>query len=122
MTVSKPVAELPICHFLGLSAEIRLLIYNELLVTEGLIEDAHMLIGTKETIMENERPPVGSLYCTILQTCRTIYDEALPVLYRHNAFYFKRPSDSTHFAQGYVHSQRSLPRSWTAHSVPQTAL
>lgn len=56
-------AEVPTCSLLKLPAEVRLLIYKELLVTEGWIHDAHLLIGTKGATMEHECPKIGKLFC-----------------------------------------------------------
>lgn len=46
--------------------------------------------------------PVKDIDSTILRVCRSIYDEALPVLYGHNTFEFAKPRKLRDFSHGYL--------------------
>lgn len=74
-------------RFLSLPLEIRLLIYNELLI------QSNDLLRTFCTckFCANLRDPMIGREClnpTLLRTNRAIYDEALPILYSQNVFSF----------------------------------
>ena len=96
--VSYEVIPTPAHGNLGkLPVEIRLLIFKILLVSPVVICDAHKLVGNKE-VMEINCPRVKGLEPAILRTCRAINNEALPVLYGYNRFYFDSPTALTDFA------------------------
>lgn len=84
-------------YFSRLPSEIRLQIYEELLKTDKLISGAHILVSTREAIMEHECPRIG-IHCGILYTCRELYNEALPTLYGKNGFLFYDPAHLKTFA------------------------
>ena len=74
--------------------EIREMVYKNLLFA-GCIEHPDKLVNDKlKTFVRKESDRSFShlgIDSTILQTCRRIHDEALPVLYAHNRFMFDDP-------------------------------
>lgn len=46
--------------------------------------------------------PVKDIDSAILRVCRSVYDEALPVLYGHNTFEFAKPRKLQDFSHGYL--------------------
>ena len=74
--------------FTTIPVEIRHLIYRELLTTPEPIDRAHKQLGSKETAMLDQYQKIPNLDAPILRTCRTIYNEALPILYGLNTFQF----------------------------------
>lgn len=46
--------------------------------------------------------PVKDIDSTILRACRTIYAEALPILYGRNTFEFAKPRKLRDFSHGYL--------------------
>ena len=74
--------------------EIREMVYKNLLFA-GCIEHPDKLINDKlETFVRKESHRSFShlgIDSTILQTCRRVHDEALPVMYAHNRFIFDNP-------------------------------
>ena len=76
------------CTFLTLPAEIRLQIYNLLLINrrvDRIEEDEDQLKWNEE---EDEMVEIA-----ILQTCKQIYREANPILYSQTVFAIKDPED-----------------------------
>ena len=86
--------------FLSLPLEIRNMIYRELLVSATAIKKPHKLVWNKKSIMVNSLHPVKDIDSAILRVCRTIYDEALPVLYGKNTFEFCKPRKLRDFSHG----------------------
>ena len=82
--------------------EIREMVYSLLLVA-GRIDYPGKLIEKRFTrlIYKEGRRPCGALGIdwTILQTCRRIYNEALPILYGRNNFVFDSPQSIDVFRQ-----------------------
>ncbi|KAL8737461.1 MAG: hypothetical protein Q9181_001649 [Wetmoreana brouardii] len=77
--------------FQTLPLEIKNMIYSELLVSALPIKKPHKLVCKKKSIMLDSTHPVKDIDSAILCVCRTIYNEALPVLYGKNTFEFCKP-------------------------------
>ena len=71
------------CPFLEIPAEIRLQIYEELLVRDG---ESVLCAGENHPNVGHEFHQRGSLFPEILRTNKSIYEEALPTLYSKNKF------------------------------------
>ena len=69
------------CLFLEIPAEIRLQIYEELLVRDG---ESFLCPGENHPYGGHEFHQRGSLFPEILRTNKSIYEEALPTLYSKN--------------------------------------
>ena len=79
--------------------EIRAIIYKKLLISIHVIQDAHKLVdGGKKSLRASDHVFVDDVESTILRTCRVIYEEAGPILYKQNHFYFCSSSDMADFA------------------------
>lgn len=74
--------------FSTIPPEIKRMIYYELLVSKKPISGVDKLLGTKRAILLADYHPIGDIDSTIMQTCRRIYQEALPILYGQNTFEF----------------------------------
>ncbi len=95
------VNEVPVLssyHFLTLPSEIRFMIYEILLISKGPIQDAHKLMGPQKSVFTGNRSQIKDIDATILRTSRSIYHEALQILYRKNRFYFSSPDAVETFA------------------------
>ncbi|KAI4171748.1 MAG: hypothetical protein LQ343_003999 [Gyalolechia ehrenbergii] len=86
--------------FQTLPLEIKHMIYRELLVSSAPIKKPHRLVCSKRNVMLDSLQPVKDIDSTILRVCRSIYDEALPVLYGHNTFEFAKPRKLRDFSHG----------------------
>ena len=79
------------CHFLRIPAEIRVAIYDLILVSRDWIANAHKLLDSDDSIdATNHEARIGGIDSRILQTCRTVLREAGPILYGKNTFYFSK--------------------------------
>lgn len=89
----------PPCHLLDrLAAEIRAMIYEELLLSPVLICNAHKLIGPKRSLILQSNKPIANVDSTFLRTCRKIYNEARPILYGSNWFGWTKITHLENFA------------------------
>ncbi|KAL8943595.1 MAG: hypothetical protein Q9216_000960 [Gyalolechia sp. 2 TL-2023] len=88
--------------FQTLPLEIRHMIYRELLVSSAPIKKPHRLVCSKRNVMLDSIQPIKDIDSTILRVCRSIYDEALPVLYGQNTFEFAKPRKLRDFSHGYL--------------------
>ncbi|KAL8733859.1 MAG: hypothetical protein Q9166_001847 [cf. Caloplaca sp. 2 TL-2023] len=77
--------------FQTLPLEIKHMIYSELLVSAEPIRKPHKLVCNKRSIMLDSIQPVKDIDSSVLRVCRTMYSEALPVLYGKNTFEFCKP-------------------------------
>lgn len=77
--------------FETLPLEIKHMIYRELLVSKQPIRKPHKLVCNKRSIMLDSVQPVKDIDSSILRVSRTVYQEALPVLYGKNTFEFCKP-------------------------------
>ena len=79
--------------------EVRSIVYRKLLVSPEKIDHVASRLGTERVKykMLNTYTPLAEIDPTILRTCRAIYDEALPILYGENTFYFSRPEKMAAF-------------------------
>lgn len=64
------------------------MIYRQLLVSKEPIRGADRLIGDNVAVLLTEYKPIIDIDSAILRTCRTVYTEALRVLYEQNTFHF----------------------------------
>ena len=79
------------CHFLRIPAEIRLLIYDFVLVSKDSIANAHKLLDSDDSIDATDHDArIGGIDSRLLQTCRAVRQEAAPILYGKNTFYFSK--------------------------------
>ncbi|KAL8659107.1 MAG: hypothetical protein Q9202_007282 [Teloschistes flavicans] len=76
---------------LTLPVEIRTMIYHELLVSAQCIRKPHKLVCNKKSIMLDSIKPVRDIDSAVLRVCRSVYNEALPILYGKNTFEFCKP-------------------------------
>lgn len=83
------VADCPL--FTKLPLEVRNIIYGHLLIVPETINRAHELVSGVQTVIAKNCHSIPGLDATILQTCRSVYDEALPILYGCNFFSFRNP-------------------------------
>ncbi|KAI9776626.1 MAG: hypothetical protein M1835_005457 [Candelina submexicana] len=83
--------------FLRLPTELRLNIYKHLLVTSAVINNP--LDSLKQSQNRRKAPvTIPGLDAVILQTCRSIYQEAVPILYGDNRFRFMSGISTEMFA------------------------
>ncbi|KAL8823802.1 MAG: hypothetical protein Q9191_005538 [Dirinaria sp. TL-2023a] len=90
-TSSQKQFQCPLLEYLPV--EIRLLIYKHLLVADKVIRGGELVQDKLiSLIIPDQRPPMLDLGIdsTILRTCRQIYREALPILYKDNTFGFSQ--------------------------------
>ena len=89
------------CAFLAkLPIEIRIMVYQELLISASPIQDAHELFGPKKSFMKyDDKPRIPNLDSRVLRTCKQIYNEARPILYGENWFRFVRLYNISAFAR-----------------------
>ena len=74
--------------FKNLPTEIRHMIWALILVAPEAIHSPNRLLSSKTPLLLNDYHPIANLDAVILRTCRAIYNEALPILYGRNTFYF----------------------------------
>lgn len=96
ITRSRGVLELP--------TEILDAVFSELLVYPRRICQAHKLLGT-EQVMEFRCSRIKGLESAILGTCRSIYLQALSILYGNNTFMFDSGESLTEFAHKGLNGQ-----------------
>lgn len=80
-----------------LPVEVRHMIYRHVLVSSERVTRAHDLIGYKTLVASNHHP-ISNIDSRVMQTCRLIYAETLPILYGENVFEFSSPNSISHFA------------------------
>lgn len=78
------------------------MIYRQLLVSAEPIKKPHKLVCNKRSIMLDSIQPVRDIDSSILRACRSIYHEALPVLYGQNTFEFAKPRKLRDFSHAYL--------------------
>ncbi|KAI4203671.1 MAG: hypothetical protein LQ350_001672 [Teloschistes chrysophthalmus] len=89
-TLSTESGQKPL-SLLTIPVEIRTMIYHELLVSAQCIKKPHKLVCNKKSIMLDSLKPVRDIDSAVLRVCRSIYNEALPILYGKNTFEFSKP-------------------------------
>ncbi|CAD6564294.1 MAG: hypothetical protein ASARMPREDX12_002615 [Alectoria sarmentosa] len=103
-----PAVSSPQGKFSAFAVEIRFMVYRHLLVSKTTICRPNVLMGPRRQIMAHHSPNIEDIDGTILRTCRTIYQEARPLLYNENWFYFSWPTDIEQF--GHLELQTSPPK------------
>lgn len=80
-------------RLLDLPAELRIQIYDLLLVSRFKSQKHSTLaVGQKNVLLDmNPDPEYRTMEPSILQTCKQIYREAVPILYSQNVFYIEIP-------------------------------
>lgn len=87
------------CGTLGkLPLELRTMIYTRVLGSEKYIKNPHKWLDRHPPIMAKEAEHIKVIDAALLRTCRTIYQEALQILYGRNRFNFYKSEDVTTFA------------------------
>ena len=81
-----------------LPLELRIMVYVSILKFEKHIKQAHRFLGHRPPIMAEDGIHIEAIDATLLRTCKTIYREAIPVLYAMNRFHFRNPRDIESFA------------------------
>lgn len=74
------------------------MIYKILLISKGSVPSPHTLMGAQKCVLAGNRVQIEDIDATILRTCRSIYHEALPMLYQKNNFTFFSPHGIESFA------------------------
>lgn len=93
------------CLFLSmLPLEMRIQIYRLLLVKDSQLDRAGEWVRNKENmqksiIFKESTQERQDLHASMLRTCRTIYTEALLILYSENGFKFTTPADLCTFRE-----------------------
>ena len=95
---ARPKPEEPCGTLAKLSFDLRFLVYENVLNYEKSISQANHFLGPEPPIMAKEAQHIGSIDSALLRTCRTIYSEAIAVLYGGNLFEFHTLRDLQHFA------------------------
>jgi len=86
--------------FLDVATEIRLQIYSELLVLSEPIKFVTNFGPPSPPLFRSRR---DGLCPAVLRVCRTVYDEAIPLLYSSNRFQFPEVFGSTRSVSTYAH-------------------
>ena len=84
-----------------LPPELRILVWQELLVSKDIVYRAHTIISLERDIMVNTHLPQNDIDSSVLRTCRKIYHEALPILYGNNNFEFHNVDQIRNFQYGW---------------------
>lgn len=95
---ARPKPDEPCGTLAKLPIDLRLLVYENVLLYKKSISQANRFLGPKPPIMAEEARHIGAIDSALLRTCRTIYSEAIDVLYCGNTFEFDTPSGIQHFA------------------------
>ena len=94
----RDTGKIGICGTLAkLPIELRFLVYKNVLRCEYNIRHANDFLGPNPPIMAEEAKHIEAIDSALLRTCRTIYGEAITVLYGKNRFHFYTPSEIQHF-------------------------
>lgn len=95
---SKALISLP-CGTLGkLPLELRRMIYTKVLYFEKCVKHPQKFLDRHPPIMVEEALHVEAIDAVLLRTCRTVYQEALGILYGKNTFDFRKPEYIENFA------------------------
>ena len=95
---ARPKPEEPCGTLTKLPFELRCIVYMNVLNCEMNISQASDVLGPGPPIMAKEAEHIGAIDPALLRTCRTIYSEAITVLYGGNLFEFLTLSGIQHFA------------------------
>ena len=104
----------PACPLLtNLPGEVRNMIYCLLLISSTSIDSDNIFKAVERRKLtrmtdESDIEIFPELYPAILRICRTIYHEALPLLYRGNSFHFNSPSKVSPLFQNVFVQQQSM--------------
>ena len=92
------VDQWPRCRFLELPPEIRIAIYELLLISPDSSIEAHKLLDAVGPIdPADQHPRVEGIDSQILRTCSKVLYEAAPILYGKNTFRFSGKEDMDKF-------------------------
>lgn len=77
------------CHFLRIPVEVRLLIYDLVIVSRASITNVDKLLDSDDVVDATAyEDRIEDIDGRLLQTCRAMHQEAAPILYGKNTFYF----------------------------------
>lgn len=88
--------------FSKLPGELRNKIYQLLLVSDESVTPQQQLLGLSKAMKHMHHggyKPAAGLDATLLQTCRAIHHEALPILYGSNTFMFNKSVSMWQFGE-----------------------
>lgn len=92
MSPLQPEDDQASCLLLALPLEIKMMVYDYLLISQKPIDCLEHWDGVIVTISVDQHRHPCDVESTILRTCQTIYREALPILYQSNTFVFFDPT------------------------------
>ena len=78
--------------------EIRIMVYKSVLHFKNKIRQAHRFLERYPPIMAKDSTHIEAIDAVLLRTCRTVYQEAVQILYGMNRFYFSKPTELEDFA------------------------
>ncbi len=71
-------------YFMRLPPELRIMVYNQILIANTTIINPHSFILAKRSTL----PAISGVSSRLMSTCRTIRNETRPILYGKNTFFF----------------------------------
>ena len=95
---NRSIAVLPCGSLSRLPLEVRTMIYRKVLRFEKPIRHGHNFLDPHPPLMFAESSHIEEINAAILRTCRTIYQEAIHILYGTNRFHFRKSKDIENFA------------------------
>ena len=81
-----------------LSAEVRVMVYMNVLKFERTIKQPHRFLGRHPPMMAEAGKHIEVIDAALLRTCRAVYHDAVGILYGVNRFEFRQPRDIEEFA------------------------
>ncbi len=98
VVAARSVDQQPRCYFLELPPEIRVAIYELILISPDLSIEAYKLLDPVGPIDPADQPPrIKGIDSKILRTCSKVLYEAAPILYGKNTFQFSAPRNIAAF-------------------------
>ena len=94
--------------FFTLPAEIRSIIYLQLLLSPVRIKDAGQYIGCTQTPILKDRRRIKHVDARMMRTCHRIYSETMPILYGRNVFSFESTDSIMQFRAHGLEQRGSL--------------
>ena len=96
--ITRSIASSP-CGTLGkLPLELRTMVYKRVLKFDKCIRHAPKFLDRHPPILAEEATHIEAIDAALLRTCRTVYQEAVHILYGMNRFNFRKPEDIEKFA------------------------
>ena len=98
------------CMFFSkLPPEIRILVYRQILTTKAVLNAGAEIKKMTRSLTTDDNDPshISNINSAVMQTCRKMYQETLPVLYGENKFGFRTPEDLEAFREGNLETTQS---------------